>query len=49
MCSSGAGDKQVIDKILQRAKEAQSTSVLIIKDAKTVGEYYAGDRDEKSS
>ena len=44
---SGAGDKQVLDKILARAKATHSTSVLIIKDGKTVGEYYAGDRNEK--
>lgn len=44
---SGATEKSVLDKILQRAKETHSNSVLIIKDGKILGEYYAGDRNEK--
>ena len=44
---SRAGDKQVLDTLLQRAKQTHSSSVLVIKDGKTVGEYYAGDKNEK--
>ena len=38
----GVRDKEVLDKIFQRAKQTHSNSVLVIKDGKTVGEYYAG-------
>jgi CubicO group peptidase (beta-lactamase class C family) len=44
---SSAGDKHVLDKILQRAEQTHSSSMLVIKDGKTVVEYYAGDRNEK--
>ena len=40
-------DADVLDKILQRAKETHSNSVLVIKDGKTFAEYYAGDKNEK--
>ena len=43
----GARDKEVLDEILQRAKQTHSNSVLVIKDGKTVGEYYAGNKNEK--
>ena len=44
---SKAGDNLVLDKILQRAKQTHSNAVLVIKDGKTVGEYYAGNKNEK--
>ena len=43
-----SASKELLHKILQRAKQTHSNSVLIIKDGKTVGEYYAGDRNEKN-
>jgi len=44
---SSAADKPALDKILLRAKETHSISLLIVKDGKIVGEYYAGDKNEK--
>jgi CubicO group peptidase (beta-lactamase class C family) len=44
---SAADDKQVLDKILERAKQTHSSSVLIIKDGKTAGEYRTGNRNDK--
>ena len=41
------GDQQILDRILQRAKETHSSSVLVIRDGKTMGEFYAGNRNEK--
>lgn len=40
-------DQTVLAKILQKAKESHSDSVLIIKNGKTIGEYYTGDKNEK--
>jgi CubicO group peptidase (beta-lactamase class C family) len=40
-------NQKVLDKILQRAKETHSSSVLIIKDGKIIGEYYEGGKNEK--
>ena len=40
-------NQKVLDKILQRAKETHSSSVLIIKDGKIIGEYYGGEKNEK--
>ena len=37
----------ILDKILQRAKDSHSDSLLIIKDGKVVAEYYAGKKEEK--
>ncbi len=44
---TGAVNQTILDKILQRAKETHSSSVLIIKDGKIIGEYYAADKNEK--
>ncbi len=44
---TGAVNQTLLDKILQRAKETHSSSVLIIKDGKIIGEYYAADKNEK--
>lgn len=44
---TGAINQTLLDKILQRAKETHSSSVLIIKDGKIIGEYYAADKNEK--
>ena len=47
IAQSTTSDKQILDRILQRAQQTHSNSVLVIKDRKTVVEYYAGDRTEK--
>jgi len=40
-------DQNVLDKILQRAKETHSDAVLIVRDGKTVAEYIEGGRNAK--
>lgn len=40
-------DRKILDKILQRAKETHSSSDLIVKDGKAIGEYHAGEKNEK--
>lgn len=40
-------NQAILDKILLRAKETNSDSVLIMQNGKIIGEYYAGKKDEK--
>ena len=42
-----AGTSDLLEKILQRAKQSHSNTVLIIKDGKTLAEYYSGNKNEK--
>ncbi len=40
-------NQTILDKLLLRAKETHSDSLLILKDGKVIGEYYSGDKNEK--
>lgn len=42
-----AFNQAILDKILLRAKETNSDSVLIMQNGKIIGEYYSGKKDEK--